>query len=265
MAKKTDPSVTYLNQFGYNVVKLPRVGIEPMDVIGVDVAAQWLGPLDLVWTSPVPAPAPSAPRQATSITGQKTDQLDLTFGLKILANALAAFGATIPSVDLAYHRARAVQFSYTNVTSTAVAPLAAGNYLAGGALNTSNPVVKHYFTGGDSEAFLIVDVLKSDSITVTATDGHGVEVGVDVPEIQAAVGAKVSVNAQSAANSTLTYVGQTPVTFGFIVDRIEYDGVKWSLSGAAPSGGIAFGQGPAGGAPGTKRPILIGTGCRVLI
>ena len=36
MPKKKDPSVTFLNKFGYNVVKLPRVGIEPLDLIGMD-------------------------------------------------------------------------------------------------------------------------------------------------------------------------------------------------------------------------------------
>ena len=46
LVKKKDPSVTYLNKLGYNVVKLPRTGIEPMDVIGRDQTVQWLGPID---------------------------------------------------------------------------------------------------------------------------------------------------------------------------------------------------------------------------
>ena len=40
------------------------------------------------------------------------------------ARVLAAFGATVPALDVAYSRARTVQFSYTNVTSTVVPPLA---------------------------------------------------------------------------------------------------------------------------------------------
>src|SRR3569832_1086411 len=112
MAKKKDPSVTFLNRFGYNVVKLPRVGIEPLDLIGRDDTTQWLGPLASVWESSVPAPAPSAPRPAAPINGQKTDHLQVTFGLKVLASALAAFGATVPALDVAFSRARKVQFSY---------------------------------------------------------------------------------------------------------------------------------------------------------
>jgi hypothetical protein len=73
-----------------------------------------------------------------------------------------------------------------------VEPFDAGNYLAAGDLNTLNPVVQHYFSD-DAEAFLIVDVLKSDSVKTTATDEHGADISLDVPAIQAAVGANVSV------------------------------------------------------------------------
>jgi hypothetical protein len=270
MKQSKDPSVTYLNSFGYNVVKLPRVGIEPMDVIGSDDANQWLGPLSLVWTSTDPVPTPGAPMPAVQVVGQKTDQLELGFGLKILANALAAFGATMPSLDIAYKRARKVQFSFANVTSSAVAPFAAGNYLTKGTLKTDNPVVRHYFLDDEADAYLITDVLKSASITVSATDDNGVEVGVDVPAIQGVVGAKVSVKTENAASSTLTFTGPVPVTFGFIVDQILYDGKTWSLRGVKPGSGHAFALAtPAPGAPAaradTAAPILLGRGCRVRI
>lgn len=262
MPKKKDPSVTFLNRFGYNVIKLPRVGIEPLDLIGRDDATQWLGPLASVWKSSEPTPQPSAPRPAAPVNGQQSDQMQVTFGLKILANALAAFGATVPSLDAAYTRARKVQFTYTNVTSTVVPPLEAGNYLAAGTLNTANPVVRHYLTGEDAQAFLIVDVLKSDSLTVTASDDRGAEVGVDVPAIESLVGANVKVKTAGSRNSTITFSGPTPVTFGFIVSEIEYDGTQWSLQGAAADGGLAFSAGTAGSVA-SEAPVLLGTGCRV--
>ncbi len=259
MPKKKDPSVTFLNKFGYNVVKLPRVGIEPLDVVGRDETSQWLGPLAKVWKSTVGVPAPSAPRPAAAVNGQKTDALEISFGLKILANALTAFGATVPSLDVAYKRARKVSFAYTNVTSTVVAPFDAGDFLANGTLNSDNPVVQHYFLDPDSQAFLILDVLKSDSITVTATDEHGVGVEVDVPSIQGVVGAKVGVKTSAGSNSTVTYSGPSPVTFGFLVDEIHFENGKWSLSGAVPEGALAF----AAGEPEKESPILLSTGCRV--
>jgi hypothetical protein len=268
MAKKKDPSVTYLNKFGYNVVKLPRAGIEPLDVIGRDETTQWLGPLPIVWKSNVGVPAPSAPRPAVAINGQRSDSMDIKFGMKILANALAAFGASVPSLDIAYRRARKVQFSFANVTSVAVSPLEAGEYLAAGTLSTDNPVVKHYFNDPESEAYLILEVLKSDSITATATDEHGVDVGVDVPVINQVLGAKVEAKTTGASSSTITYTAKDgpPVTFGFIVDAIEYDGKQWSISGKAPGGILSF-PAVAGGAavaPETA-PILLSPGCFVRV
>jgi hypothetical protein len=47
MAKKIDPNITFLDKFGDNVVKLPRVGIGPIDVMGKDDATHW------AWTTPV--------------------------------------------------------------------------------------------------------------------------------------------------------------------------------------------------------------------
>src|SRR5271168_2245921 len=251
--------MTYLNKLGYNVVKLPRTGIEPMDVIGRDTTMQWLGTIDTIWTSAVPKPLPSPPKAATAVNGQRTDALDLSVGLGILANTLAAFGASAPSLDVAYKSAHAVQFSFGDVTVTSVAPFVAGSYLAKGDLDTANPAVTNYFNG-KATAYLIVEVLKSNSITVTATDSHGVAVGVDLPAIQGVVDAKISVKPSNASNTSITFSGPDAVTFGFAVQQIARDGNAWTLHGAAPSGDIAFGisgVGPAiGAASDAPTPII---------
>ena len=250
-----DPSLTFLNQFGYNVIKLPRVGIEPLQVVGRDDTTQLLGPLSAVWKSTLPIPAPSAPRPAVNVNGQKTDKIELKFGLKILENALKAFGASVPSLGFAFNKARSVSFDYVNVTSTSVEPFEAGNYLAAGDLNTQNPVVAHYFSD-DAEAFLIVDVLKSDTVTVTATDEHGGDVTLDVPVIQAAVGANLSVAASGSSKGTLTFKGNVAVTFGFAALEIDRVNDKWQVSGAKPSGALAFSTG-AGGAAAEAAPVPV--------
>jgi hypothetical protein len=239
-AKKKDPSITFLNRFGYNVIKLPRTGIEPMDVIGRDRMTQWLGPISRVWTGTEATPLPGPPHPAVAVNGQRTDALDLSVGLSVLANALAAFGASVPSLDVAYKSAHSIQFAYSGVTSTSVAPFDAGNYLANGTLRSDNPVVQNYFLGGKATAYLIVEVLKSNSITVTGSDSHGVGVSVDVPAIQGVVGAKVDVKPSDSSNSCITFTGPEAVTFGFAVQQILREGEKWVLRGAAPSSDIAF-------------------------
>ena len=254
VSKKKDPSMTYLNKLGYNVIKLPRTGMEPMDVLGRDETMQWLGPIDTIWTSAVPRPLPGPSKPASAVNGQRTDALDLSVGLGILSNTLAAFGALAPSLDLAYKSAHAVQFSYSNVTLVSVAPFVAGSYLAKGDLQTDNPAVKNYFLSGKATAYLIVEVLKSNSITVTATDSHGVAVGIDLPAIEGVVDAKIGVKPSNSANSTITFTGPEAVTFGFAVQQIAREGDAWTLHGAAPSGDIAFGAPGAGPGHGGDAP-----------
>jgi hypothetical protein len=271
LPKKKDPSITFLNKFGYNVIKLPRTGIEPMDVIGRDQVTQWLGPLSKVWTSTGAEPLPGPPHPASAVNGQRTDALDLSFGLSILANTLAAFGASVPSLDVAYKSAHSVQFAYTNVTSTSVSPFDAGNYLAQGTLRTDNPVVKSYFLGEKTKTFLILEVLKSDSITVTAVDSHGATIGIDIPALQGVLSSKIGVSPSDSSNSSVTFTGPVAVTFGFSVQQIARQGDSWTLHGAMPSADIAFAVGDigvAGKESEAANPMVFETGdfeCRLSI
>ena len=260
-----DPSITFLNRFGYNVVRLPRTGIEPMDLLGKDKSMELLGKLSAVWKSTVAAPVPSVPQAAVDVQGKQSDQLELSIGLKILANALKGFGASVPSLDFAFKKARKIQFTFTNVTSTSVAPLDAGNYLAGGDLNTTNPVVRRYLLDEDdtdAQAYLIFDVLKSDSLTVTASADHDADVKLDLPQIQAVVGVDVGVKTVGGSESTITFTGKDAVTFGFKVMQINFVNGRWNLEGAVPSGGLALAVPSAGAVGGTveQEPVLLGSG-----
>ena len=50
MLRCHDPRLTYLNDLGYNVVRLPRKGINPLGVLGRDgKSLSYLGTLDQIW------------------------------------------------------------------------------------------------------------------------------------------------------------------------------------------------------------------------
>jgi hypothetical protein len=169
----------------------------------------------------------------------------------------------VPSLDVAYKSAHAVQFSFSNVTLTSVAPFAAGGYLAKGELQSDNPAVKNYFLSGKATAYLITEVLKSNSLTVTATDSHGTAVDVDLSAFQG-VDTKVGIKPSSTGNSTISYTGPEAITFGFAVQQIAREGDQWVLHGVAPSGGIAFGISGTGAGQGSDAPAatIFDTGAR---
>jgi hypothetical protein len=257
MAICKDPALTFLNGLGYNVIKLPRVGVEPLDILGKEKTIERLGRVDQMWTSTRPLPGVIGPRDASSVAGQKTSDMKLSIGLKILSAALGAMGAAVPELTFAYKRAQKVSFTFTDVKTVGVEPLEVGQYLAAGDLDTANPFVQNFFQDEEASAFIITEVLKSKSITVTATNDSGVEVGVDFPAIQSAVGAKVGVTSNSSSNATLTYTGSELLSFGFKCFGIAFEAGEWNVSSAAPSADLAF---AAVGAAGPVQPAILGGG-----
>jgi hypothetical protein len=243
-----DPQLTYLNNLGYNVVRLPRKGIDPLDVLGRDDKSnELLGTIGQIWSSTLQPPQPGQPQPAQNINGQKTQSLDLSIGLKVLSSILGGMGAAAPQLNFAYNKAKKVSFSFSNVQSVSVDAFALGKYLSAGDLDTNNPFVTRYFGEDDTEAYIITEILQSDRISVTGQDTSGTNVGVDLPSIQSAVGAKVTVSSSSSANTELTYQGQEMLAFGFKVFRIDYENGKWVVRGVKPSGEVAFAATAAAG------------------
>lgn len=256
MALCSDKSLTYLNDLGYNVVRLPRRGIEPLDVLGRDgKSLERLGRLDQLWTSAKPVPEAGAPQPAAHVNGQTTGEMKLSVGLRLLSGVLGAIGAKVPELGFAYSRADMLQFTFGNVASKSVAPLEVGEFLSTGDLHAANPVVARYFGEDDTEAFVITEVLQSTEITVSAKDERGGELKADVPAIKAVVGANVSVAAKDATGAQITYGGAAPVTFGFKAFAIAFDG-RWRITGAEPSAELAFSAG--------REPVVLRRGTLAL-
>jgi len=256
MALCTDKSLTYLNDLGYNVVRLPRKGIDPLDVLGRDgKSVERLGRLDQLWTSRKPLPEIGAPQPAAYLNGQATSEMALSVGLRVLNGVLKAIGADLPELSFAYKQADSLQFTFGDVTARSVVPLDVGNFLSEGDIRGANPFVERYFADEDTDAFIITEVLQSNEITVSAKDHGGRTVKVDIPSIQAILGGDVSISANDTAGTKITYKGKEAVTFGFKVFEIAFDG-RWRITGVQPSAELPFSVGAATLAAATQPVIL---------
>src|SRR5690348_13516526 len=120
MAICKDPSLTYLNGAGYNVVRLPRAGIGPLDVLGRDQIVERVGRVDQLWKSSIALPDVRGPNDAAAVSGKQSSQLKVSIGLKILSSVLGAMGAAVPDITLAYSKASNVNFTFTDVKSFSV-------------------------------------------------------------------------------------------------------------------------------------------------
>lgn len=252
-----DPRLTYLNSAGYNVVKLPRAGIAPLDVLARGKGIDRLGPLDKMVQTDAAPPVPGPAHSAADMAGTKTADLDVTVGLKLLSNILGGMiGAALPSLDIGFSRARFLQFRFGAVSVLTIDPAAIGAYLADATLDPRNPFNEAYFLDDDSDEFVIYETLRAREISVVAKDGNKVEVGVDVPAIKGVVGVKVDVAANGQSESDVTFTGQEELTFGFKCFRLAFDDGRWRVSGEPPSGDLAF------AVPGAAAdsPVLLGRG-----
>ena len=249
MAICKDPRLTYLNDSGYNVVRLPRTGLNPLGVIGHDHDKKaWLGELPQIWIADAPAPVPDPPSTVAGLRGTRTSDIKLSFGLDILANALSGmFGATAPSIEMAYKNARSVQFVFREVQARKIDPFVIGNYLSKGDVRPS-PFVTRFFSGQENvEALVVSEVLEAKAIGVLAKKDASTEVAVDVPQLQALLGAKVSVSTAHGSSNELTYEGPEHLVFGYKAFGITMVDGSWQIYSVGESAELAFATPLSGG------------------
>lgn len=267
MAFCTDKAINTLNQLGYNVVKHPRTGIQPLDVIGSEGGnATHLGRLMHIWRSHESVPEIQAPRPAASINGTRSSELKLSVGLRVLAEVLGAMGATVPKVEFAYENADSVEFEFDDVQSVAVDPLLIGKFLTAGDLDFSNPFVTRFFFDEDTSAFVLSEVLTSTNLVVTAKDKKGGSVAIDVPAVKGVVGGSISVAASGTGGSSVKYGGTTPLAIGFKAFEIGFADGRWQVRGADHGMELESAATGSSQGPGDLTPVLLSSrGRRIAI
>lgn len=239
-------SISYLNARGYNVVRLPRAGIEPLDVLGRDRSVERLGSLVEIMRGPSEVPQVVGPRDAASAIGEDSDAVDLHIGLNLLRGIFSGWDAMIDKAKLeaGFRGAKKLIFKVSDVVSYSISPMALGKYLKDATVDWSNPLVSRYFDDdGDREIYVLTEVLKSQSFSIAAIDGKGGGIEADIGLLGGAVSGNVALKPiLSNSNAQLTYVGTTPITFAFRCFQVRYRAGTWQLVDVTADDGISFGD-----------------------
>jgi hypothetical protein len=223
----SDPALTYLKQYGYSVVRLPRGDIKPLLLVERDGRElSQLGPVDTVFI-PTSKPLPKIRRDvpAADIKGSIKTTLSLGLGLTLLKNFLAAFGATGAGLDLAYSKAKTVTFEFTSLLSDTINITELDQFLATAEEDLSS---RHLATLLEADAvYCVGTTLKSKSFLVDAAADSGTKLKLDIPAIQQAVGAKVEVGSTSNSTSKVSYGGSDLLVFGIQAIQLFFDQGKY--------------------------------------
>lgn len=210
-----DRSTKFLKTLGYNVVRLPRQGIEPLHLIGVQKGeAIQLGGLDkLLASAPAPMPTIARDEHTTGINGQRSSDLSLSLGLNVLGAIVGSMGGSL-DFKTQYKNAKTITFEYADVLGDSVAPLDVGKYLSDAEVDYDNKIVEQYVLG-NGRLYVITRTIKSTKFRVEAKTSNGGGVDIDVPVLKEILGGKVNVTATASSSTTVTYEGSIPLVFGF--------------------------------------------------
>ena len=219
-----DPFVTVLKSFGYNLIRLPKADVRPLQILarqGGDLTR--LGELSelLVAGSDIPLPSMSENTRAANISGQRTSDLSLGVALTILGNVLSAMGGSKLGLDSTYQQAKTAAFEFQDVLEDKVDIVKLDKYLGNADVSPFSRYVADLLEA--DEIFVTTATIKSTKFTLEAKTSDTASLEVSIPVIQNIVGGNVKVSGTSSTTSKLTYEGPVPLVFGFQAVRLYYD------------------------------------------
>lgn len=220
----TDPFVSYLKSYGYNVVRLPKADIQPLQVLSRQ--GRNLGRLGDLADIMLPGEAIALPEirqdvRAANISGQKTSNFNIGIGLNILGTIIGAIGGSSLGLDLAYKGGRTIQFEFQDVYEDSIKVTALDKFLADADIDPYSRHVANLLEA--DELYIINSSIKSTKFTVEAYKKDGAALELKIPVIQEIVGGEVKVSGDAETTSQLTYESPEPLVFGFQAVQLFYD------------------------------------------
>lgn len=243
----SDPALTLLKDEGYNVIRLPRAGIRPLDVLsGTGGRLEHLGALRKVWNSNAKEPKPYDPRPTGTIKAGSSQAIKASLGISILKDLLSGFGVSSPKVKTAFKRARTLTFSYDTPKQWGIEPFHIGEYLEKGDLIPNRMLEKHM---RDSRLYLISELLLSSTLSVTAEAKTSGSAAVDVGLLKNVVKAKAELGIDLGDHTSITFKGKKDIAFGFKAFELTFRNGTWSIGDFADPGSVSFGTDQAADPP----------------
>jgi len=218
-----------LSDYGYNLVALPKEDISPLMLLyknGAAVSSAESTLKKLFKTADVFPPEIIKDKAVSSIDGNASIVFDAEAGISMLDKLLQALKMGKFSAKTSIDASHKIKITYENVLEDKVDLLELDNFIVG-----AEPIVDAFSTFRKklekSELFVINNVLKSNSFSVSVEDATGTKV-----DIEATVKGIVDVNVDVSKNKNneITIKHSKPdiyIVFAFKAQQIIYDRKKW--------------------------------------
>jgi hypothetical protein len=217
---RDDPFTSKVREvYRANVVRAPRTGIAPLDVLAVAgrrVEARGRLPMLLDGARPdLPRPVSS---DVADLRGERSAALDLEFGADLTATFLAALGLPAPGANAVitlWDGARRVAFEVRGVTERRVDVAGLGRALTGCRV-ARNAATEVFFSEPKAQMLVITRTLSSARFAVHAAGRKGQSVKIAVDGLAQLFGEAHAAGGWSVeGESTIAFHGPRPATFAF--------------------------------------------------
>lgn len=210
-----DKSVSHLNEQGYNVVRLPREKINPLQVLcRVNDGLEILGDIrDFVIEDKPSPPAIDQDQQAAAIAGLESDKFESNSGIGLLKRLLSYLGAGGIELKAEFSKTDSIQFEYDNVLSDNVYLIKIEKYLKAVTPDLSSRLLEKINDEGG--LYIITETIKSNGFNVVAKDSSGNKLDIDISGLKDILKANFKVDLSKAHELTLKFKGEKYLRFGF--------------------------------------------------
>jgi hypothetical protein len=219
-----------------NVVGAPRAGIDPLGTLAVrGRKVEPRGQLHHLLDGPLRLP-PVTSAPAAALAGVRSTTVDVKLGLSLSATFLAALGVPVPGAEISaslWDGASGFSFEVRDVVEHQIDLGELGQRLQGHTL-ARTPATELFLTDHSVELLLITRTLTTASFSVRATRSGGQALGVTVDGLAKLLGkTKVDVSWKTEDDHSVTFTGQTPVTFAFAALPCAIDAARKLMFGLA--------------------------------
>lgn len=218
-----DPLVDTLQEFGYNLVRLPRTNLAPLLILVREQRdLEVFGGLGDVLGAGAELPAVTRDVAVASLAGKraKSSAVALDVGLGFLGAVLTAVGGSSLGLDLAFGNASTVTFEFHDPLQDEIRLVDLDRVLSANEPGPETPQLARLIAS--HRIFVTTATLKCRKFSVEARSSTGGEVGIDASRIHPVVGGALEVKTDRAETSTLVYEGDAPLVFGFQAVRLRY-------------------------------------------
>src|SRR5271157_2505813 len=222
-----DPLLTALKDVGYNVVRLPRADIAPLQILARKRSnLDPLGSVDKLIVG-VAAPRPNLDEPITTVKGQvtRTSMLDANLGLGFLGSIIAGMSGKSIGLTAGYKNTASLTIEFLDGRRDSISIDELDRFLTAGRVDPGSRYLSRLIQSDG--IYVVTATIKSKKILVNAKHSDGTTAAADIPLIESALAGKVKVDSQGDSSSGLVYEGEKPLVFGFQATRIRFKGGQY--------------------------------------